>query len=219
MRHGDGSQAAMALAPDRLRSVLPARLRRFRAGMAATVRHTYPSEVAERALGFARGALSRHRFERCGPRLCVLGRLRCEQAGGTIELGGGVVLWPNVKLSAYSTGSSLARLRIGDDTHVGDRTEIHCGHEVSIGAGCAISWDVVILDRDYHALDADDEQRRPVRIGDHVWIGCRAIVLKGVTIGPGAVVAAGAVVTEDVPARALVAGNPARVVREAVSWR
>jgi acetyltransferase-like isoleucine patch superfamily enzyme len=219
MRPGDGSPAGMALAPDRLRSVLPARLRRFRAEVSTSVRHRYPSEVAERVLGCARGALWSRRFERCGPRLCVLGRLRCEQAGGTIELGGRVVLWPGVKLSAYSTGSSLARLRIGDNTHVGDRTEIHCGHEVSIGADCAISWDVVILDRDYHALDTGDEQRRAVTIGDHVWIGCRAIVLKGVTIGAGAVVAAGAVVTEDVPPRALVAGNPARVVREAVSWR
>ena len=58
----------------------------------------------------------------------------------------------------------------------------------------------------------------PVTIGDRVWIGCRATVLKGVTIGDGAVVAACSVVTRDVPPRALVAGNPARVVREDVTW-
>jgi acetyltransferase-like isoleucine patch superfamily enzyme len=57
-----------------------------------------------------------------------------------------------------------------------------------------------------------------VRIGDHVWIGARAAVLKGVTIGDGAIVAAGAMVTHDVPARALVAGVPARLVREGVEW-
>jgi acetyltransferase-like isoleucine patch superfamily enzyme len=170
-------------------------------------------------VGLARGALSRRRFDRCGTALCVLGRVRCQRIRGTIELGSRVVLWPGVKLSADSADGSVARLRIGDGTHVGDRTEIHCGREVSIGAGCAISWDVVILDRDYHTVDADDERCRAVTIGDDVWIGCRAVVLKGVTIGTGAVVAAGAIVTADVPERSLVAGNPARVVREQISWR
>jgi acetyltransferase-like isoleucine patch superfamily enzyme len=58
----------------------------------------------------------------------------------------------------------------------------------------------------------------PVHIGSHVWIGARALILKGVRIGDGAVVAAGSVVTRDVPSRALVAGNPAQVIREDVSW-
>ncbi|HEY0346452.1 MAG TPA: acyltransferase [Solirubrobacteraceae bacterium] len=209
----------MALAPDRPRAVLSASLRRIGAQTAARVADKPPRDVAARALGFARGALWRHRFERCGAGLCVLGRLRCEQLGGRIELGSRVLLWPGVKLSADSVDGSPATLRIGDRTHIGDRTEIHCGRAVAIGARCAISWDVVILDRDYHALDADGEQCRAVTIGDDVWIGCRAMVLKGVTIGAGAVVAAGAVVTADVPPRALVAGNPARVVREQVSWR
>jgi acetyltransferase-like isoleucine patch superfamily enzyme len=209
----------MARAPDRRRPPLPARVRAIRAEAAALVRRRTPRDVVARVVGLLRGGLIRHRFDRCGSRLCVLGRLRCERARGSIELGSRVLLWPGVKLSADGAGGTVATLRIGDRTRVGDRTEIHCGRAVSIGAGCAISWDVVILDRDYHALDSDGEQCRPVTIGDHVWIGCRAMVLKGVTIGEGAVVAAGAVVTSDVPPRALVAGNPARVVREPVCWR
>ncbi len=59
----------------------------------------------------------------------------------------------------------------------------------------------------------------PVVIGDRVWVGTRAVVLKGVTIGDGAVVAAGAVVSKDVPAGAVVAGIPARQVGTADSWR
>ena len=58
----------------------------------------------------------------------------------------------------------------------------------------------------------------PVVIGDRVWVGTRAIILKGVTIGDGAVVAAGAVVNKDVPPHAVVAGIPAKVVGSADSW-
>jgi acetyltransferase-like isoleucine patch superfamily enzyme len=78
------------------------------------------------------------------------------------------------------------------------------------------------MDFDAHALERDGEwgpTEAPVRIGDRVWIGARATILKGVRVGEGAVIGAGSVVTRDVPARALVAGNPARVVRENVAWR
>lgn len=58
----------------------------------------------------------------------------------------------------------------------------------------------------------------PIVIGDHVWIGMNVIVLKGVTIGEGAVVSAGSVVTKDVPPHSLVAGVPAKVVKTDVEW-
>ena len=75
------------------------------------------------------------------------------------------------------------------------------------------------MDRDYHSTSHDKKIMKPVLIGNNVWVGCRAIILKGVTIGEGAVVAAGAVVTKDVPPFTLVAGNPARVIREVKGWR
>ena len=58
----------------------------------------------------------------------------------------------------------------------------------------------------------------PIKIGNHVWIGMDAKILSGVTIGDGAIIAAGAVVTKDVPAYSLAAGCPAKVVRENVVW-
>ena len=78
-----------------------------------------------------------------------------------------------------------------------------------------------IIDGNGHELIIGGKPRprtRPLTIGDHVWIGTGAMVLGGVTIGDGAVVAAGSVVTKDVPGKVIVAGNPARVVREDVSW-
>lgn len=115
------------------------------------------------------------------------------------------------------------RLTIGHGTNVnGLGTRIVCASEVSIGEHCTLSWDVQVLDTDFHTITSDGVERpsaAPVRIGDRVWIGTRAVVLKGVTIGAGAVVAAGAVVTSDVPAGAVVAGAPARVIGRADSWR
>jgi tetrahydrodipicolinate N-acetyltransferase len=115
------------------------------------------------------------------------------------------------------------RLQIGHATNVnGLGTKILCAQSVTIGAGCTFSWDVQVLDNDFHALTVDGVEQpsvAPVVIGDRVWIGTRAVVLKGVTIGDGAVVAAGAVVTKDVPAGAVVAGVPAKVVGRADGWR
>ncbi len=114
------------------------------------------------------------------------------------------------------------RLSIGHGTNVnGVGTKLLCAQEITIGAFCTFSWDVQVLDNDFHALTVDGLEKpsvAPVRIGDRVWVGTRAVVLKGVTIGDGAVVAAGAVVTRDVPAGAVVAGLPAKVVGRADSW-
>jgi maltose O-acetyltransferase len=91
---------------------------------------------------------------------------------------------------------------------------------VRIGAGTQIGPAVQIYAAD-HPRDAQTRRSglefgRPVRIGEHVWIGGGAIVLPGVTIGDGAVIGAGSVVTRDVPAGATVAGNPARAIRGAL---
>ena len=60
---------------------------------------------------------------------------------------------------------------------------------------------------------------KPVTIGNHVWICSNSIVLKGVTIGDGAIIAAGAVVTKDVPSKCMVGGNPAKIIRTNVDWQ
>jgi acetyltransferase-like isoleucine patch superfamily enzyme len=112
-------------------------------------------------------------------------------------------------------------LRIGHGTNVNGLTKILVAESVRIGAECTLSWDVQIMDNDFHAITVDGTERpskAPVLIGDRVWIGTRAVILKGVEIGAGAVVAAGAVVNRDVPPGTVVAGMPARVVGKVDGW-
>ncbi len=68
-----------------------------------------------------------------------------------------------------------------------------------------------------HFLDMQ-KKTKPVKIGNHVWIGTRVTILKGVNIGDGAVIAAGSVVTKDIPAGSLAAGVPAKIIRDKVIW-
>lgn len=117
----------------------------------------------------------------------------------------------------FTLEGKRARISIGERTFLNRNVEIICAQAVSIGADCAISWDVLITDTDFHTLSGS-ERTAPVQIGDRVWIGAGAAILKGVRLGDGVVVAAKSVVTKSVPARSLVAGNPARVVRTDVEW-
>ena len=86
---------------------------------------------------------------------------------------------------------------------------------ISIGDNCLIGHNVVLatLNHDLRPEKRADMHPAPIRIGKSVWIGANATVLPGVSIGDGAVVAAGAVVTKDVPANTIVGGVPARVIR------
>ena len=98
--------------------------------------------------------------------------------------------------------------------------QIVCADKIKIGKDVAIARDVIIRDTDAHEITGGGHKKtKPVEIGDHVWIGTRAIIMKGVKIGDGAIIAAGAVVTKDVPANAIVAGVPAKVIRENVEWK
>lgn len=154
-----------------------------------------------------------------GEGIVVTGNVRIiKSERASVRFGESVCIYDDVKISMVNDAVPPV-LEIGSGSAVGDRTEIHVGERVTIGSGTLISWDCCIMDRDYHAINSDIEKTMPVSIGDHVWIGCNSIILKGVTIGDGAVVAAGAVVTRSVPSGALVGGNPARVIKEKVRWK
>jgi len=107
---------------------------------------------------------------------------------------------------------SIGTLCIGNGTYINRNTLIVCEDRVDIGKDCKIAWDVIIMDSDLHPLNKSPMVNKPVYIEDNVWIGCRSIILKGVTIGHGAVIAAGSVVTKNIPPRTVYGGSPARFI-------
>lgn len=131
--------------------------------------------------------------------------------------------------------SRSGTIDIGRHCYVGDESRVWSAEQVRIGNRVLISHGVNIHDTNSHPLDAErrhahflrivrpntgpdfDElcevRTAPVAIEDDVWIGFQATILKGVTVGRGAIVAACAVVTKDVPQQTIVAGNPAEVIR------
>ncbi len=114
-------------------------------------------------------------------------------------------------------GAWQERLLIGKDTFLTGPIRIDLGAAVHVGDRVRIGHDVMLLTIDHEI--GQSEQRcsttyaRPISIGDGAWLASRCVILPGISVGKGAVVAAGAIVTRDVPPNTLVAGVPARFVR------
>ena len=143
-----------------------------------------------------------------GARARVLGRPVVDATD--LEIGDDVIIW-----SAHRTTlvSGWGRIRMGDRVFINVGTTIISVLDIEIGDDVAFANEVYVMDSNSHGVEGAAHVEAPVRIGDGTWLGARAMVLPGVTIGRRVLVAAGAVVTRDVPDDVLVAGNPARVVR------
>lgn len=112
-----------------------------------------------------------------------------------------------------------AKLELGSG-YMNSNSSIACFKNIKIGHNAAIADNVIIRDSDNHCiLDDRHIESKPIVIGDHVWIGTNVIILKGVTIGDGAIIAAGAVVNKDIPPKTLAVGVPAKVIKENVEWK
>ena len=125
-----------------------------------------------------------------------------------------------VGYGSYIQVGENAELSVGD-SFINREVKIICNKKMTIGDGCIMAMGTVIRDNDggcHRILSPDYTNAKPVRIGNHVWLGENSMVLKGVTIGDGAVIAASSVVTKDVPPHCLVAGSPAKVIRENIEW-
>ena len=105
-----------------------------------------------------------------------------------------------------------AKLVIGDNVGMSGAS-IWCFKKITIGDNVRVGANVTIIDGDAHQDDPRSGKNKPVVIEDNVWIGANVTVLKGVTIGKNSLVGAGSVVTKDIPANVVAAGNPCIVVK------
>jgi len=165
-----------------------------------------------------------------GPGVSLIGQPIVDMAGrGSILIGKGSTLISSSRWTALGVSRPVilrtllpgARITIGSDVGMSGTT-ICSARAVTVGDRVLFGADVMVADTDFHPLDDYPRTGRPipapsehdeVAIGSDVFVGARSIILKGTTIGDGAVIGAGSVVAHDVPAKAVVAGVPARFVR------
>jgi acetyltransferase-like isoleucine patch superfamily enzyme len=180
------------------------------------------ASLADRASKVRQAAWARLALRRCtevGSLTRVKGRVLVVN-DGHIRLGSRVMFW------AFPTPIELAAvhggyLSIGDGTSLNRGVCICAQQSVAIGRNCGIGNDCLIIDTDFHQVGDLGTFRgdvaAPIVIGDDVWLAARTVILKGVTIGDGAVVCAGSVVATSVPPHTMVGGSPARVIRRVAS--
>lgn len=148
--------------------------------------------------------------------------------GSKIRLGPGLVMrsWVTSNPVApyhpvfLSTRSAGAEISIGDDFGITGGSII-ANEQITIGDRVIVGGNCLIVDTDFHPLDKNirilDPKKaasKPVTIGDDVFIGAQSIILKGTSIGPGSIIGAGSVVSGEIPANVVAAGNPAIIIRE-----
>ncbi|GAL83346.1 hypothetical protein MYP_572 [Sporocytophaga myxococcoides] len=133
---------------------------------------------------------------------------------GFISLGDKVRIWSNFNPTQIYVHKG-AKFIVGSNSRI-NGVHITVKSEVTIGKNVRIAPYVLILDSDFHSATDhfSDGKTSSVTIGDNVWIATKSMILKGVTVGEGAVIAAGSVVTKDVPPYTVVAGVPAKVIKK-----
>jgi acetyltransferase-like isoleucine patch superfamily enzyme len=191
--------------------------------------------------GWLRGLFWKYRFRECGKRL-LIGKNTNIQFQNYISLGSNVLIGDYTYINGFShdgfrIGNNVRirefgwiqatsdlndpgkGLQIYDDVYVGPRCYFGAGGGITIGSKVVIGAGVELLAENHCFEDSETPiqdqgvSRKGIHIEDDVWIGNRVIVLDGVHIERGAVIGAGSVVTKDVPPNAIVAGNPARILR------
>ena len=142
---------------------------------------------------------------------------------------GNIVLGRCVSINAFCTiavagdtdNGVKSILKVGENTYIGEYNNIRvAGGEVTIGNGCLISQHITIVSSNHLIKKDKPIHKQPwtttnnfVHIEDDVWVGANSVILPGVTVHKGAVIAAGSIVTKDVPEYAIVAGNPAKILK------
>lgn len=161
---------------------------------------------------YARGILRGHPGVRIGARVKLTGP-------GTYNLARGTHLAPDARIWV----GPGATLTMAHGSKIGPRSVVNVESGLTIGDDTGISWEAQLMDTDFHPITRPNgdtyAHTSAIQLGKHVLVGTRAMILKGVRVGDGAVIAAGSVVTRDVEAGEIVGGNPAKSLGVAANWK
>ena len=144
-------------------------------------------------------------------------KIRLEK-GAVLIFKGNCSLGAGCRINVSSNGLVV----FGDNFSATSRSTFYCNKKIEFGDDCLVSWDCLFMDTDSHKIFQDGKyinHDAEICIGNHVWIGCRSTILKGVSIANDSVIGAGAVVTKDcISEKCVYAGNPAVIVKSNVAW-
>ncbi len=200
---------------------------RLGAGLALVLLYPFLSHRAQfwryKMLGLAYTARNRGKFKHLGEG-AFLSRDLILRGPEFISLGAGASVGRGCSLTAWdAAGVGTVALEIGENTSIGEGAHITAANRISIGNNVLFGKYITVSDNSHGAVALAEIETPPIRrplvskgpvvIEDNVWIGDKATILAGVTVGRGAIVAANAVVTRDVPPACMVAGAPAKLVK------
>ena len=139
------------------------------------------------------------------------------QVSGTVSFGGKASIGHGSKISVRGN------LCFGADFNMTAESTIVCAKEIRFGNDCLLSWDILVMDTDEHPLYNKDNERinpdKPIVVGDHVWIGCKCVLLKGAVVSNNTVVAAGTLLTSSFNGEyQVIGGNPPTVLKHDIRW-
>lgn len=143
------------------------------------------------------------------------------QVSGKLIVNGNIVLGRGSRVSIGHSGILI----LGDRFNITGRSTVICQKSIEFGDNCLLSWDILIMDVDMHKImdlkGSVSNYPKPIRVGKHVWIGCRSTILKGVTLPDNIVIAAGSVISKSVNDSNCVVGNDGRglaVLKKDIQW-
>lgn len=140
------------------------------------------------------------------------------QVSGEVDFKGKASIGHGSKISVRG------KLTLGDKFNITAESTVVCAREITFGDDCLVSWDVLVMDSDEHPVYNKEGERinedRPIVVGNHVWIGCKSILLKGAEIPDNSVLAAGTQLrTAFRGEEQIIGGNPPSILKREVVWR
>jgi len=141
--------------------------------------------------------------------------------GGPVSIGDNITLLgcpdKNTRLTVWSDKKNIKGITIGDYVLISPGVRISAANHISIADSCRLASRVYITDSDWHGIydrSMPAGEVSQVILEENVWVGDSAIICKGVTIGKNSIIGAGSVVTQDIPANVIAAGNPAKIIKQ-----